>query len=282
MGCKVITSIQSLIGEVLKDYTIWNNSSRPWFRGEPRNVSTPLLPKLFRPRNGRKHDEKKLLHHFRMKAPSLGLPYVPPREYTDQWIFLAQHVRLPTRLLDWTEGLLIALHFALYTAEDGSIVWMLNPGALNQLSISSFETDQVQLTWFDQRTRQLQGSDLETIQKMIIDGEKQNTILVPHNISGININFAWTQQGFTTPYPFAIPPTNIHPRMSSQISRFTIHGIRELGICEMDLGLGVLQKYQIADEAIDAMKDELRIMGITHSSLFPELDGLSDELAEIY
>lgn len=281
MGCKIITSVHSLICEVLKDYSLRNNTSRPWFRGEPRVVPTPLLPKLFRTRNGRKHDEKKLLQYFRMKAPSLGLPYVPSREYTDQWLFLAQHVRLPTRLLDWTEGLLIALHFALYTYEDGATLWMLNPDALNQISLASIGTDEVQLTWFDQRTRQLRGSDLETIQKMI-KGDLQDPILVPHNISTMNIDFAWTQQGFTTPYPFAIPPTNIHPRMSSQISRFTIHGNKEIGICEMDLGVDILRKYCIADEAIDAMKDELRIMGITHSSLFPELDGLSDELAEIY
>ncbi|MCH8878049.1 MAG: FRG domain-containing protein [Chloroflexi bacterium] len=277
-----IKSLQALIEEVVRDRSGWTADPIPWFRGEPSDVETPLLPRLFRPENGRKHHEKKLLHHFRMKAPSLGLPYVPPREYTDQWLFLAQHVRLPTRLLDWTEGLLIALHFALHTHEDGSVVWMLNPDALNKLSVDSFEPDQVQLTWFDQRTRQLQGSDLEEIQKIVMLGSKQKKIFVPYNISTLNINFAWTQTGLMTPFPFAIPPTNIHPRMSSQISRFTIHGNKKLSMPEMDLGEGVLQKYTIAEEAIPAMKTELRMMGITHSSLFPELDGLSDELAEIY
>lgn len=93
MGCKIITSIQGLIGEVEKDSAAWSEASRSWFRGEPREVTDPLLPKLFR----NHHDEKQLPHNFRMKAPALGMPYVPPREYTNQWLFLTQHVRLPTR-----------------------------------------------------------------------------------------------------------------------------------------------------------------------------------------
>ncbi len=53
-------------------------------------------------------------------------------------------------------------------------------------------------------------------------------------------------------------------------------------MCRMDLGIRILRKYQIADDAIPYLKQELRMMGISHSSLFPELDGLSDELSEIY
>lgn len=159
---------------------------------------------------------------------------------------------------------------------------MSNPDSLNQLSIATFEPNQIQLTWFDHRNRGMKGSDLEEIQRMIMAGMQQDPIMIPHNISALNINYAWTQNGFTTPYPFAIPPTNIHPRMSSQISRFTIQGKQEIGMTKMGLGVGILRCYYIADEAIPSLKAELRMLGITHSSLFPELDGLSDELAEIY
>src|SRR5262249_9056498 len=111
----------------------------PWFRGEPLSAKTPLLPVLFREPG--KHDENRLLQQFRMKAPSLGLGVIPPRDHTDQWLFLARHVGLPTRLLDWTEGLLVALLFAVCDsrgeprqAEDGAVVWMLDPVKLNDLS----------------------------------------------------------------------------------------------------------------------------------------------------
>ena len=92
---------------------------------------------------------------FRMKAPSFGLSQVPDRKSTDQWLFLARHLGLPTRLLDWTENALLALYFAIHADEsDEPIVWMLDPFALNELSISDHPereqsgSAQFPLTWF--------------------------------------------------------------------------------------------------------------------------------------
>ena len=59
MSCNVISSLQILIGEVIRDRAEWGVDSVPWFRGEPRNVSTPLLPRLFRLKDGRRHQENK-------------------------------------------------------------------------------------------------------------------------------------------------------------------------------------------------------------------------------
>lgn len=283
MDNKEYSSIPELVDQVLKDHSSWKTTSTPWFRGEPRETETPLLPKLFRVENGRKHNELKLLQHFRMKAPSLGLPYVPPRDCVDQWLFLAQHVGLPTRLLDWTGGLLIALHFALYTHQPGAVVWMLDPDELNRKSYANFKDDDYSLTWFSQRRRPLIGSDLIRIQNIVkSQGNYPIEEEIYDNLGNMNIHKAWTKNAIGTPYPFAVHPTNIHPRMSSQISRFTIHGDNEYEMGKMNLGDRVLRKYVIGDKYIPTIKRELRMMGVSHSSLFPELDGLSNELSEIY
>ena len=87
---KTVDSVEALFTEVRNDYQNWDAKTFPWFRGEPLMTKTPLLPVLFR-EPGR-HDENRLLQQFRMKAPTLSLGMIPPRDHTDQWLFLARHV----------------------------------------------------------------------------------------------------------------------------------------------------------------------------------------------
>ena len=109
-----INSVKESISQIKNDYLSRNNERYPWFKGEPE-PKTPLLPKLYRKmKDGTYYDESQLLQFFRMKAPSLAHSTVlPPRENTDQRLFLAQQVDPPTRLLETMEEGLIALHFAL-------------------------------------------------------------------------------------------------------------------------------------------------------------------------
>src|SRR5438034_7606495 len=121
-----ILSIPQFAHTVLEATVEWKPVF-PWFRGEPASVKTPLLPQVFR----KKYDENNLLQTFRRRAHLLNLPVIPPVDSTDQWLFLARHVGLPTRLLDWSEGALIGLYFALDHAqqdpksEGRSALWML-------------------------------------------------------------------------------------------------------------------------------------------------------------
>lgn len=190
----------------------------------------------------------------------MNLPIVPPSERTDQWLFLARHVGLPTRLLDWTEGALVALYFALRTKPKGEqppVVWMLNPHALNKLSEGRSKTqvhpNDPTLTW---------PPKLE-------DG----TV----NLYFLNIAGAWELDQVGTEYPIAIYPTNIHPRMSAQHSCFTIHGKDKRALSKM-VGTDCLHRYDV--EAMDRAKAllQLRRLGIAEAGLYPEAEGLAREL----
>ena len=240
-----IKSIEIFIQQVIKIQKTWATTGQPWFRGQ--RVDEPLIPKLFR----RHYDENEIVQTFRTKSPML---YETPNENEwDKWLCLMQHAGTPTRLLDWTEGALSALYFAIHKFDkDGSkpVVWMMNPFILNQISIK------------------LAG--------------------IPLSFSKIGrpkFKYAFTKSAETSEKPIAFYPVNTHPRMSAQKSCFTLHGIDQRSIEDIFSDTILIQdkfliKLKIDIKCCKEMLAILKILGITYSTLFPDLDGLGFELSQ--
>jgi hypothetical protein len=101
-----------------------------WYRGHA-DVSWQLTPSLARKREWIEH-EVLLLKRFKQNAIPRLLT-APASEW--EWLFLAQHHGLPTRLLDWSENPLIALYFACESDRDtDGRFWILRPNELNEKS----------------------------------------------------------------------------------------------------------------------------------------------------
>lgn len=107
-----------------------------WYRGLSSS-DHKLLPGLLR--DGRRAEEifdreRRLLTRFRQRS----LPFWPAGYPQNDWehLFAMQHYGIPTRLLDWSENLFFAVHFALggdaNNAETNPVVWCINPIVWNR------------------------------------------------------------------------------------------------------------------------------------------------------
>ena len=105
-----------------------------WFRGQG-NAHHDLIPGILRRQKDDGYiEEFSFCRHFQSLNPD-----AVPRDATDfERLVLMQHYWAPTRLLDWTENLLVALYFAVRDPEkDGkedSALWVLNGRNLNYFS----------------------------------------------------------------------------------------------------------------------------------------------------
>jgi hypothetical protein len=239
-----------------------------WFRGEVNADSpTVLQPKLYRAdarltnRTLLRH-EQELRADFRRRGAQLLGDIRRPLDHWD-WYFLMQHYGVPTRLLDWTDSALVALHFAVkgdassqgQQKEPDAAVYALDPWWLNDQAFT-----EVSLVNEVYRSRGPAEPEWEEAKHYLSVDPYQNDEL-----------------GVRT--PLAVDPSHFSRRIAAQRSRFTVFGTEPAGLKSlMNKESAHLRCIRITSEALPNVRDELRICGITESTIFPDLEGLGREL----
>ncbi len=280
---KRIESIAVFLNCVKENWKKWRDNSNkmwkpqerlPWFRGCEKD-SYELIPGIYR---GKKiigwdyyaTEAEDMKAEFARRAGPFLKGHQHFRE--GEYLHLMQHYKYPTRLLDWTEGALIALYFAIRTIDtkdrvECPCIWMLNPSWLNyvnDVTIEHGETNENKslVLYTDHWAMEKYDQD-QIIRKHYLDTE--------HKLAK---------------YPIAIFPPYIDVRIVAQKSVFTIHGELRNGFEALmhEKHDAQIAKILITEDKkkIKKLIKDLRILGITETTLFPDLEGLSRELQEEY
>ena len=225
----------------------------PWFRGQEK-AEWALVPKLYRPKPGDLQTEYEIREDFTTRAPALS-DYIKPtghRVITNwEWYFVMQHYGAPTRLLDWTDGALIALYFAV-RANQGDFpaaVWMIDPWWLNKTVIHKDEV--------------IPPADPGILP------EDRKTVA-----PWLPLRFKKKQR--LPKLPVAIVPSHTMRRISAQRSCFTIHGTEHDGFGQLTARdkHARLVKITIPSWEVKQIRRSLDACGIDETTIFPDLEAL--------
>lgn len=229
-----------------------------WYRGVG-DVTHFLTPTLFRhPKNKTIeliHEiEKELSATFEQRSP----PFVN-QAFKNEWeqMFYMQHYGIPTRLLDWTESPFIALYFALTSCErtrtgapkNDAAIWMLDPEQWNRGALSDIS---------------FKGGILDANREQVKSYSPKADLEERKNL------------------PVMIYGTHNSPRIVAQRGMFALFG-KSVEPMETSFQAGVftdgsLQKIVIDKSIRDAVAKSLFRKGVSDSTIYPDLVGLSMEL----
>ncbi len=141
----VISSLDGYLSHVEQLIKIWDEQA-VWFSGLP-SVDYALKPGIYRPKYAEIGDFYALdIANEFIRRGKAFLPDFPDKKW--HWYHIMQHYGIPTRLLDWTDGALIGLYFALRGRVNPNrpCVWVINPYWLNLKSAGDevvYFTDEV-------------------------------------------------------------------------------------------------------------------------------------------
>ena len=203
-----------------------------WFRGHSHH-QFGLLPTVFREGNNTKEfyqDEPSIVRLFKLTRPENAQNH----HTTFEWLSLMQHYSSPTRLLDWTESILVGLYFATsqkdHDVYDGTL-WILNAARLNKLaSLTGTLEGVASPSRFDVAIR-AEMSLSNDIQQLLSNPFLKACSLAdgPCNESELRkleeeLKTPNSEQRKKLSYPIAVYPRRLSRRLNIQSGVFTLYG----------------------------------------------------------
>jgi hypothetical protein len=216
-----------------------------WWRGQAAEEWT-LAPQVYQKGYGPNEHNLTLLFQNKAKVRHNMCPNADDRT---AWLLLMQHCGLPTRLLNWSESILVATYFAVSEKkywDQAATLWGLEPTKLNESQAN---------------------------RKGILVHQDENVIRL--------FSEAFESEPMkTSAKTLAIMADQQDVRQVVQFATYTIHGSNR-PINEQDKADKFLVQYEIPTTAKPQLLQALELLGIKKSWLFPDLEHLAIDLQTI-
>jgi hypothetical protein len=251
-----------------------------WFRAEDSaHQTTHLQPGIFRPKKTGKRQlstarlleiENELYEEFGRCAAQLSDARMQSGDWEWDSYFLMQHHGVPTRLLDWSDGALIAMHFAVgkkeMPAKSGAKIFVLHPYWL--LDLLKAHPDRIDT--ISRWEKFAEKNPYDTFK------HEWDRLYLPSDEDDVEDPL------LATPViPILWDSPHVTRRVAAQRSRFMIFGTDPNWLAELKKKTGSrIATLTIPVASVRSIRRELRDAGVTESVVYPDLDGLGRELKQ--
>ncbi len=271
--CEAASDLNAYLAQVSAVVGRWRDEEehppewQPWFRGEPEyGAKSALRPSLYREsllaRGTQLGFEQELRLEFRRRG--MQMTTQPPTE-SWEWYFLMQHYGVPTRLLDWTDGALVALYFAVKdglnekhrVSEKPVVVYILDPWWLNDCAFSYLAVSK------NDRPAGVALPDWE-----------EALAYLPEELKSESLG---------PMAPLAIDPPHFEKRVAAQGSRFVVFGRHRNGLVALSKKPSArIVAIPVEKKSLKNIQRDLKLCGISETSIFPDLEGLGRDLKTLW